>query len=59
MTSELEGAVRLDVGESILGFLATRHRRPDVLLATGDLVNDGRPEQYRLRHRIAGRVRSI
>jgi len=31
-----------------LGFLESRHRRPDVVLATGDLVNDGRPEQYRL-----------
>lgn len=31
-----------------LQFLATRHRRPDAVLATGDLVNDGRPEQYAL-----------
>ena len=31
-----------------LDFLSTRYRRPDVVVATGDLVNDGRPGQYRL-----------
>jgi len=27
-----------------LDFLSTRYRRPDVVVATGDLVNDGRRE---------------
>ncbi|MGP0029435.1 MAG: phosphodiesterase [Acidimicrobiales bacterium] len=31
-----------------LAFLAARRHPPDVILATGDLVNDGRSEQYRL-----------
>jgi 3',5'-cyclic-AMP phosphodiesterase len=31
-----------------LTFLSTRHTRPDVVLATGDLVNDGRPDQYEM-----------
>jgi 3',5'-cyclic AMP phosphodiesterase CpdA len=38
-----------------LEFLSTRHRQPDVVLATGDLVNDGRPAQYGLlRELLAG-----
>ena len=38
-----------------LAFLAARHRRPDVVLATGDLANDGRPAQYGLlRDLLAG-----
>ena len=34
--------------ETAIRYLHTRRERPDVVLATGDLTNDGRPEQFRL-----------
>ena len=34
--------------EHAIEYLHTRVDRPDAVLATGDLTNDGRPEQFRL-----------
>ena len=34
--------------EAAISYLHTRRERPDVVLATGDLTNDGRPGQFRL-----------
>jgi 3',5'-cyclic-AMP phosphodiesterase len=42
--------------EKAIEYLDTRGERPDVVLATGDLTNDGRPEQFRLLRALLERL---
>ena len=42
--------------ETAIGYLHARRERPDLVLATGDLTNDGRPEQFRLLKELLERL---